>query len=98
MRYRLFFSVATLGLMYVACSNQFHAADEPAPMTSSAESSKLFEKQIQPLLVKTCGKCHGKNPINNDLDFVNFGTAKEILAKPKVLTDIAGRLSAGAWC
>ena len=95
MRYRLFFSVATLGLMYVACSNQFHAADEPAPMTSSAESSKLFEKQIQPLLVKTCGKCHGKNPINNDLDFVNFGTAKEILAKPKVLTDIAGRLSAG---
>jgi hypothetical protein len=60
MRYRLFFSVATLGLVCAAWASHFHAADEPAPKTISAESSKLFEKQIQPLLVKTCGKCHQK--------------------------------------
>ena len=95
MRYRLFFSVATLGLMYAAGASHFYAAEEPAPKTISAESSELFEKQIQPLLVKTCGKCHGKKPRNNDLDLVNFGTAKAILAKPKVLADVAERLSAG---
>jgi mono/diheme cytochrome c family protein len=95
MRYRLFFSVATLGLVCAAWASHFHAADEPAPKTISAESSKLFEKQIQPLLVKTCGKCHGKEPKNNDLDLVSFGTAKAILAKPKVLADVAERLSAG---
>ena len=79
MRSRLFFSVATLGLMYAAWASHFFAADEPAPKTNSAESSELFEKQIQPLLVKTCGKCHGKQPKNNDLDLVSFGTAKAIL-------------------
>ncbi len=95
MRYRFFYSVATLGLMYAAWVSHFYAADDPAPKTISAKSSDLFEKQIQPLLVKTCGKCHGQKPKNNDLDFVSFGTAKAILAKPKVLADIAERLSAG---
>ena len=95
MRYRLFFSVATLGLMYAAWASHFHAAEEPAPKAISAESSELFEKQIQPLLVRTCGKCHGKKPKNNDLDLVNFGTAKAILARPRVLADVAERLNAG---
>ena len=95
MRYRFFYSVATLGLMYAAWVSHFYAADDPAPKTISAKSSDLFEKQIQPLLVKTCGKCHGQKPKNNVLDFVSFGTAKAILAKPKVLADIAERLNAG---
>jgi mono/diheme cytochrome c family protein len=95
MRYRLLFSVATVGLMCAAWASHFHAAEKPAPKTTSAESSELFEKQIQPLLVKTCGKCHGKKPKNNDLDLVSFDTAKAILAKPKVLADVAERLSAG---
>ncbi len=95
MRYRLFYSVATLGLMYAAWVSRFYAADEPASKTISAKSSDLFEKQIQPLLVKTCGKCHGQKPKNSDLDLVSFGTAKAILAKPKVLADIAERLNAG---
>ena len=95
MRYRLFYSVVTLGLMYAALVSHFYAADEISPKTISAKSSDLFEKQIQPLLVKTCGKCHGQKPKNSDLDLVSFGTAKAILAKPKVLADIAERLNAG---
>jgi len=95
MRYRLFYSVATLGLMYTAWVSHFYAADEPAPKAISGKSSDLFEKQIQPLLVKTCGKCHGQKPKHSDLDLVSFGTAKAILAKPKVLADIAERLNAG---
>ncbi len=57
--------------------------------------TQSYAKQIQPLLVKTCGKCHGKMPKGNDLDLTNFTTAKTILAKPKILADIAERLSAG---
>jgi len=95
MSYRLFYSVATLGLMYAAWVSHFYAADEPTPKTISGKSSDLFEKQIQPLLVKTCGKCHGQKPKHSDLDLVSFGTAKAILAKPKVLADIAERLNAG---
>jgi hypothetical protein len=95
MRYRLLFSVATVGLICAAWASHFYAAEEPAPKTISAESSELFEKQIQPLLVKTFGKCHGKKPKSNDLDLVSFGTARAILAKPKVLADVAERLNAG---
>ena len=95
MRYRLFYSVATLGLVYAAWVSSFYAADETSPKTIFTKSSDLFEKQIQPLLVKTCGKCHGQKPKHSDLDLVSFGTAKAILAKPKVLADIAERLNAG---
>ena len=95
MRYRFYYSVVMLGLVYAAWVSRFYAADETSPKTISAKSSDLFEKQIQPLLVKTCGKCHGQKPKNSDLDLVSFGTAKAILAKPKVLADIAERLNAG---
>ena len=96
MRYRFFYWVVMLGLLvYSAWVSRFYAADETSLKTISAKSSDLFEKQIQPLLVKTCGKCHGQKPKNSDLDLVSFGTAKAILAKPKVLADIAERLNAG---
>jgi mono/diheme cytochrome c family protein len=69
------------------------------PTAVSADSADVltqsYTKQIQPLLVRTCGKCHGKTPKGNDLDLTNFTTAKAILAKPKVLADVAERLSAG---
>jgi len=65
-------------------------ADEFSP-----QQLELFEKQIQPLLVKTCGDCHGKQPTDNDLDLTSFGSALAIIAKPKVLSDVAERLRLG---
>ena len=66
-------------------------ADEPASMTIS----ELFEKQIQPLLVRSCGKCHGKTPTDNDLDLTSFGSARAILARPSVLSNVAERVRGG---
>ncbi|QDU24986.1 hypothetical protein ETAA8_00470 [Anatilimnocola aggregata] len=63
-----------------------HGADDLA---------QSFAKQIQPLLVKTCEKCHGKMPTDNDLDLTSFGSAQAIVAKPKVLSDVAERLRLG---
>ncbi len=57
--------------------------------------AQSFARQIQPLLVKTCGKCHGNVPTDNDLDLTNFGSAPAILAKPKVLVDVVERLRLG---
>lgn len=57
--------------------------------------AQAYAKQIYPLLVKTCGNCHGKNPRDNDLDLTSFNTIRAILAKPKVLADVAERLDAG---
>ncbi|MBM4005840.1 MAG: DUF1592 domain-containing protein [Planctomycetes bacterium] len=63
-----------------------HGADDLA---------QSFASQIQPLLVKTCGACHGKEPKDNDLDLTSFRSAEAILAKPKVLGDVAERLRLG---
>ena len=63
-----------------------HGADDLA---------QSFAKQVQPLLVKTCGDCHGKKPTDNDLDLTTFGSAQAIVAKPKVLGDVAERLRLG---
>ena len=57
--------------------------------------AQSFAKQIQPLLVKTCGNCHGKVPTDNDLDLTSFGSSQVILAKPKLLGDVAERLRHG---
>jgi mono/diheme cytochrome c family protein len=64
---------------------------------SAGEADDLaqsYAKQIHPLLVQTCGKCHGKNP-KGDLDLSSLGTAQAILAKPKILADVAERLNVG---
>jgi len=71
------------------------SADEPTPATISEESRASFETKIQPLLVKTCGDCHGKKPKDNDLDLTSFGSAQAIIARPKVLIDVAERLRLG---
>lgn len=65
------------------------AADGPA------ERAKAYAERIHPLMVKTCGKCHGKEPKDNDLDLTSLVTAEALLAQPKVLEDIAERLNEG---
>jgi hypothetical protein len=59
------------------------------------ELTLSFTKQFQPLLVKVCGDCHGKEPKDNDLDLTRFDSAQSIFAKPKVLGDVAERLRLG---
>ena len=59
------------------------------------ERAQEYAEHIHPLIVKTCGKCHGKEPKDNDLDLTSLGTAEALLAQPKVLEDIAQRLNDG---
>ena len=66
-----------------------------AEANGADDLAQSFAKQIQPLLVKTCGDCHGKKPTDNDLDLTSFGSAQAIVAKPKVLSDVAERLRLG---
>ena len=73
----------------VACVTLTAAADD------AADRAKAYADRIHPLLVKTCGKCHGKEPEDNDLDLTSLGTAEALLAQPKVLEDIADRLNEG---
>lgn len=61
----------------------------------AADRAKAYAERIHPLLVKTCGKCHGKEPKDNDLDLTSLVTAEALLARPKVLEDIADRLNEG---
>jgi mono/diheme cytochrome c family protein len=61
----------------------------------AGEQAKAYAERIHPLMVKTCGKCHGKEPKDNDLDLTSLGTAEALLAQPKVLEDIAERLNEG---
>lgn len=56
---------------------------------------EAFEKQIQPLLVRFCGKCHGKVPKDNDLDLTGFSSAGAILARPRMLSNVAKRVREG---
>ena len=85
---RLFVALLSLCLSGAGASLN---ADEPAPMTIS----ESFEKQIQPLLVRSCGKCHGKKPKDNDLDLTSFSSAQAILARPKMLSNVAERVRGG---
>ena len=66
-----------------------------AAADDAGDFGHAYAERIHPLLVKTCGKCHGKTPKDNDLDFTSLGTAEAILARPKVLVDIAERVSGG---
>lgn len=61
----------------------------------AADRAKAYAERIHPLMVKTCGKCHGKEPKDNDLDLTSLVTAEALLAQPKVLADIADRLNEG---
>ena len=77
-------------LVLLACA----AVPSPA-VEIDAQLSKSYAGQIHPLLVKTCGKCHGETPKDNDLNLAGLTTAESIFAKPAVLADVAGRLLDG---
>ena len=66
-------------------------AEEPTRMMIA----QLFEEEVQSLLFKFCGECHGATPIDNDLDLTKFSSSETILARPKVLSHVAERLRAG---
>ena len=66
-----------------------------AAADDAADRAKAYAERIHPLLVKTCGKCHGKEPKDNDLDLTSLVIAEALLAQPKVLEDIAERLNEG---
>ena len=61
----------------------------------AGDFSRAYAERIHPLLVKTCGKCHGKELKDNDLDLTSLGTAEAILAQPKVLEDIIEQVREG---
>lgn len=67
-----------------------NAEDSSVPAISDS-----FEKQILPTLVRSCGKCHGASPKNNDLDLTSFSSAKVILSHPKMLHNVANRVRDG---
>ena len=64
-----------------------------AAADGAGDLAQAYAGRVHPLLVKTCGKCHGKEPKDNDLDITSLATAKAILAQPKMLADIAERLN-----
>ena len=59
----------------------------------AGELAGAYAGRVRSLVVKTCGKCHGKEPKDNELDLTRFGTAESILAKPAVLAEIVDRLN-----
>ena len=66
-----------------------------ATVDDADDLAERYAAQIQPLLVRACGKCHGTMPIDNDLDLTRFGSVQEIMARPRILGDIASRVSDG---
>ncbi len=87
--------LASCALLGCLLSSNVQAEETPGAAALSAEQRESYEKQIQPLLVRACGNCHGKEPKDNDLDLTRFGTAQAILAKTKMLGDVAERLRLG---
>ena len=80
---------ACVVIVIVLTIGNVSAADDRAKLTAE------FEKSIQPLIVRSCGKCHGKTPTDNDLDLTSFGSAQAILARPKTLSNVAERVRGG---
>ena len=66
--------------------------------TITAAEVKLAEAyaaQIHPLVVKTCGECHGAEPKDNDLNLAGFATSESLLARPAVIEHVIERLHIG---
>lgn len=81
----------SLSIMSLLAGLMFFAAS----VCGADDLAQSFARQTQPMLVKSCGDCHGKEPKDNDLDLTSFGSAQAIIAKPKVLSDVAERLRLG---
>lgn len=71
-----------------------HGDQEPAqpPVAAPQASPEVFAHEIQPLLSKWCGECHGPEPTNSELDLSRFTSTEAFLAEPRVLEHVADRL------
>ena len=65
------------------------AADLPAAL------SEDYANRVHPFLVKSCGKCHGDSPKDNDLNLKGIANASAMLAQPAVLAEIRDRVAEG---
>ena len=92
---RLFSFAATPALVCCLLTRGIQAQQSDAESVLTKAQNDAFQTQIQPLLIKTCGDCHGKQPTDNDLDLTSFSNAQAMLARPKVLGDVAERLRLG---
>ena len=66
-----------------------------AVASGSDDLAKSYAAQIHPLMVKTCGNCHGTEPKDNDLDLAGFATSQALIARPAVLEHVIERLHLG---
>lgn len=64
-------------------------------MSADADLARSYAEQIHPLMVKTCGGCHGAEPKDNDLDLAGFATSQSLLARPAVVEHVIERLHTG---
>lgn len=81
---RFFFALLT-GLLVPAGL----AADLPSALSDE------YARNIHPFLIKTCGKCHGDSPKDNDLNIKGIATASAMLAQPAALAEIRDRVAEG---
>ena len=62
---------------------------------AEGDLAQAYTGQIHPLMVKTCGGCHGAEPEDNDLDLAGFATSEALIARPAVLEHVIERLQIG---
>lgn len=86
-------------VLLLACLTVTHTfmqiAAAAATVDDADDLAERYVTQIQPLLVRSCGKCHGTMPVDNDLDLTRFGSVQEIMARARMLSDVAARVSDG---
>ncbi|MDP1563531.1 MAG: DUF1592 domain-containing protein [Pirellulaceae bacterium] len=90
-RNRMACTVLLLACLTLSISTTLTAAS----VDDADDLAQTYATQIQPLLVRSCGKCHGTMPVDNDLDLTSFGSVQEIMARPRMLSDVAARVSDG---
>ena len=62
---------------------------------AEGDLAQAYTGQIHPLMVKTCGECHGAEPEDNDLNLAGFATSEALIARPAVLEHVIERLQIG---
>jgi mono/diheme cytochrome c family protein len=62
---------------------------------AEADFAAAYATAIHPLMVKTCGECHGAEPKDNDLNLAGFATSESLLARPAVIEHVIERLHIG---
>jgi mono/diheme cytochrome c family protein len=62
---------------------------------AEGDLAQVYVAQVHPLMVKTCGGCHGAEPKDNDLDLAGFATSEALLGRPAVLEHVIERLHVG---